>query len=406
MTFFTDDQKTVLDLLSGTSEHHESYVDFLSGPLADFIAETVAPRAATNDKDELFAADLFAPLGELGMIGLSAKEAYGGMGACFSYYNAALESLAKADAGFALGVAIHGTCCDGLSRFASSALNARYLPDLVAGKRIAAFSLSEPDAGSDAKAMKTVYRKDGAHYVLSGSKYWITNGLSADVFFVMARGPAGEISSFLVDKAKPAGGRFEQHKIADKMGVRGSNTAELTFADCRVPADQLIGEEGQGFRYAMEMLNGGRVTIASWSVGVAQGAYEKLMKYAHERAMFGAFLKDLDNTKRELAEMAIEIVASRHLAYAAAHHKTRGADIRKHAAMAKVKASETAVYVSERAIELAGGYGYVGDSKIERHLRDALLARIGEGANELLRCVVIPRVLLAEYAAKPIAKIW
>lgn len=190
------------------------------------------------------------------------------------------------------------------------------------------------------------------------------------------------------------------------MGVRSSNTAELTFTDHPVPADRLVGTEGEGFQYAMQMLNGGRITIASWATGVAQGAYEKLMKYAHERPAFGGHLKDLSNTQRELAQMYIEISASRHLAYGAAFQKSLGRDVRKVAAAAKVKASETAVRVSERAIELAGGYGYVAEAKIERHLRDALLARIGEGANELLTSVVLPRVLLQEYEERPLDRIW
>ena len=406
MTFFIDDQATVLDQLHRHGEHHGELLDFLRGSLEPFLASQVAPRAAENDEKEIFAAETFAPLGELGMIGLSASPDHGGLGACFSYYNAALESLAKADAGFALAVAIHGTCCDGIARFAGEHLKDRYLPDLISGQRIAAFSLSEPDAGSDAKAMKTTYRRDGDDFVLNGSKYWITNGLTADVFFVMARGDDGRISSFLVDKQTGDAATFEQHKIADKMGVRGSNTAELTFRDHRVPADHLIGGEGDGFRYAMEMLNGGRITIASWSTGVAQGAFEKLMKYAHERQLFGGLLKDLDNTRRELAAMHIEISASRHLAYASAYQKSAGLDVRSSAAVAKVKASETAVYVGERCIELAGGYGYVADARIERHLRDALLARIGEGANELLRSVVIPRALLSDYEKQPIEALW
>lgn len=404
MPFFTQDQRTALNQLNRTHDDHEELLEFLSGPYEQFLQEKVAPRAAKNDAEELFAADNFEPLGELGMIGLYAPEAYGGMGACFSYYNAALESLAKADAGFALGVAIHGTCCDGLNRFAGEHIKDRLLPDLFAGKKIAAFALSEPDAGSDAKAMKTSYRKDGDHYVLKGSKYWITNAMSADVFFVMAMGPEGQCSSFLVERDDQ--GTFGQHKIEDKMGVRGSNTAELTFDDHRIPAANLIGEEGNGFRYAMEMLNGGRVTIGAWSTGVAQGAWEKLLKYAYERELFGGRLIDLDNTRREVAAMHIEIIASRNLSYAAAYEKSQGNDLRSVAAVAKVKASETAVYVAERCIELAGGYGYVREANIERHLRDALLARIGEGANELLRSVVIPRALLKAYEKQPILQTW
>lgn len=405
MPFFTSDQRMVLDQFHTGREHHDDLVEFLAGPYEQFLAERIAPRAAADDEHERFASEHVAPLGEIGMIGLYAAEEYGGMGACFSYYNAALESLAKADAGFALAIAIHGTSCDGIARFASAALKERYLADLFSGRRLAAFALSEPGAGSDAFAMKTSYRRDGSRYLLNGSKYWITNGMTADVFFVMARAADGQVSAFLVPR-DDACGTFAQHRIADKMGVRASNTAELTFTDHPVAAEQLVGTEGQGFRYAMEMLNGGRVTIGAWATGVAQGAWDKLMRYAHERELFGGRLIDLDNTQRELAAMHIEIMAGRMLAYAAAREKSAGNDIRAIAAIAKVKASEAAVYVAERCIELAGGYGYVRESRIERHLRDALLARIGEGANELLRSVVIPRALLKAYASTAQAPLW
>lgn len=396
MAFFVEDQTDVLFKLHRHEDEHESLLGFLSGPLATFITEKVAPLAAKHDEEEIFNEENFHALGALGFMALPFAAEYGGSEACFSYYNAGLESLAKADAGFALGVAIHGTMSDGIARFGSDALKQRYLPELISGRKIGAFALSEAGSGSDAKAMRTTWRRaPGGGYLLSGTKYWITNALSADVFFVMARGEDGRVSSFVVEKGWA--GTFDQRKIPDKMGVRGSNTAELVFDEYHVPAENLVGEEGRGFVYAMHMLNGGRVTIAAWSTGVAQGAFEKLLKYSHERQLFGKLLKDLDNVKKELSEMHIEISASRELAYSAAFFKSQGRDIAKKAAVAKVKASETAVRVSERAIELAGGYGYVKDSRIERHLRDALLARIGEGANEVLTTVVISRVLLNEF---------
>lgn len=406
MAFFTNDQADVLFKIHRNEDDFESLLSFLSGPLNNFITSEVAPKAAHHDAEEVFNEANFHALGELGFMALPFKEAYGGMEACFSYYNAGLESLAKADAGFALGVAIHGTMSDGIARFGSEALKERYLPDLISGRRIGAFALSEAGSGSDARAMKTSWRIDPGtgDYVLNGTKYWITNAMSAEVFFVMARGEDGRVSSFVVEKGGK--GRFEQRKILDKMGVRGSNTAELVFEDYHVPAENLVGEIGKGFNYAMHMLNGGRVTIAAWSTGVAQGAYEKLIKYAHERSLFGKLLKDLDNTKKELAEIHVEICASRELAYNAAFFKSAGKDIAKKAAVAKVKASETAVYAGQRAIELAGGYGYVQDSRIERHLRDALLARIGEGANEVLTSVVIPRVLYMEYEQSGNIPLW
>ena len=315
MPFFIDDQADILFKMHRQDDDFEPLLSFLSGPLNGFITSEVAPLAAQNDAEEIFHEGNFHALGELGFMALPFEEAYGGGQACFSYYNAGLESLAKADAGFALGVAIHGTMSDGIAKFGSAALKERFLPDLISGRRIGAFALSEANSGSDAKAMKTHWRQDprSGDYVLNGTKYWITNALSAEVFFVMARGEDGRISSFVVEKGGK--GTFEQRKIADKMGVRGSNTAELVFEDYHVPAENLVGDIGRGFNFAMHMLNGGRVTIASWSTGVAQGAYEKLIKYAHERSLFGKLLKDLDNTRRELSLMHIDICASRELAY-------------------------------------------------------------------------------------------
>ncbi len=406
MAFFVDDQADALWKLHHADPDHEMYLSFLQGPINDFLTREVAPRAAANDAEEVFDVDLFRTLGELGFMALSFPAEYGGAEACFSFYNAGLESLAKADAGFALGVGIHGTMAEGISRYGSEALRNKYVNDLISGKLLGAFALSEAGSGSDAKSMKTSWRRDPetGGYLLDGTKYWITNGMSADLFFVMARGEDGRISAFVVEKGWK--GTFETNKIQDKMGVRSSNTAELIFEDYHVPADCLVGEEGRGFNYAMHMLNSGRITIASWSVGIATGALEKLLKYAHEREMFGKLLKDLDNVKRECAEMAVEIAASRGLAYDAAFFKTQGRDIIKKAAMAKFKASEVAVRVSERAIQLAGGYGYVQDSRIERHLRDALLARIGEGANEVLSCVVIPRSLYKEFERQGPPPLW
>ncbi len=406
MAFFTPEQELTLYKLHRTEENFEDYLSFLKDSLQDFVATKVAPNAEKNDRDEIFPESTFHELGELGFISLPFPEKYGGMEACFSYYNAGLETLTKGDAGFALGVAIHGTTASGINLFANDSLKEKYLPGLVSGEKIGAFSLSEPDSGSDAKAIKTRYPEDSnGDFLLNGTKYWITNALSADVFYVFANGPDGRISAFLVEKGWD--GTFEQAKIEDKMGVRSSNTAELIFQDYKVPKENLVGEPGGGFKQAMLMLNGGRVTISSWSTGIAQGAYEKLLKYAHERQLFDGLLKDLVPIQKEIAEMSIEIRAARTLAYDTAFYYTqKKGDVARLAAQAKMKATEVSVYVAERAIQLAGGYGYVKDSKIERHLRDALLGRIGEGANELLTSVVIPRSILKEFEENPITDQW
>lgn len=405
MSFFIDEQEEALFKLHGKDANYAENLQFLRSSLDDFITRKVAPHAYRNDREERFNVETFRELGELGFIAMPFPEKYQGMSLPFTYYCAGLESLSKGDAGFTLAVAIHGTVVDGMVHFASQEIKEKYLSDLVTGKKIACFGLSEAGSGSDAQSLKTSYRFDAAtkEYVLNGNKFWITNGTVADVFFVMARGANDQISAFVVDRHGK--GTFEQHRITDKMGVRGSETTELVFQDYRIPAYSLVGKEGDGFKYAMRMLNGGRITIAAWSTGIAQGAYEKLLKYAHEREMFGKFLKDLDIIKQEFAKMLIEIYAGRELAYNAAYYKEHK-NIMKFAAIAKVKASETAVYVSERAIELAGGYGYLEESKIERHLRDAMVGRIGEGANEVLTAVVIPRAILKEFEAKPLTMSW
>ena len=405
MPFFIADQRNALDRLHLGQPQHDDLIDFLQGPFDRFLTERIAPFAAQQDAEEWFDESAFKSLGETGYLALALGEDVGGMSAPFSYQVAALESLAKANAGFALGVAIHGTATDGLYRFASEMLRTRYVPDLGAGRKIACFALTEPDSGSDAKAMRTSFRDDGDAWVLNGTKYWITNGPSADVFFTMARDVDGSaVSAFAVEKGWPGG--FEVHPIKDKMGVRGSNTAMLVFDNYRIPKAHLIGERGRGFGYAMHMLNGGRVTIGAWSTGVAQGAFEKLLRYAHERSLFGKRLADLDNTKRELAQMLTGIHAARMLTYGVAVDKTRGLDIARDAAIAKTAASEHAVWCGQRAIELAGGYGYAMDSRIERHLRDALLARIGEGANELLEIMVIPRAIEQTYETEGTPELW
>jgi acyl-CoA dehydrogenase len=405
MPFFIEDQKNALDRFHRHEPQHDALVEFLRTTLDRFAAERLAPKAAHQDAVEEFDLDAFRALGQTGYLALAYGEDVGGLGAAFTYAVAGLESLAKADAGFALGVAIHGTTTDGIYRFGDETLRRRYVPGLAGGQLVGCFCLTEPDTGSDAKALRTTYRRDGDAFVLSGSKYWITNAPSAQVYFVVARDAEdGGLSAFAVERGWP--GSFEIQPIRDKMGVRGSNTGMLVFDGYRVPQSNLVGQAGQGFKYAMQMLNGGRITIGGWSTGVAQGAYEKLLRYAHERRLFGKRLVDLENTRRELSEMLIGIEAGRVLTYAAALDKTRGLDIARAAAIAKVLASETAVLCGERAIELCGGYGYARDSRIERHLRDALLARIGEGANELLKIMVIPRVIERQFEAEGTPDLW
>ena len=404
--FFTEAQEKVLYKLHGHEEGYTENIDFLKNSLDPFITKEVAPNAAKNDAEEIFPVETFHKLGELGFMSIPFPEEYDGLGLPFTYYCSAIESLSKADAGFAMGVAIHGTATDGIAHYAHQTIKDKYLADLIAGRKIAAFALSEVTSGSDAQTMNTTFRYDEAthEYVLNGTKYWITNGMSADIFFVMARGENDKkVSAFVVDKEGK--GTFEQHKIHDKMGVRSSNTAELVFQEYRIPEESLVGEIGRGFKFAMRMLNGGRITIGAMCIGIAQGAFEKLQKYAYERELFGKRLCDLDNTKKEFSEMIIEIAASRELYHNAAYYK-EDPNVALYAAISKVKGTEASVKVCDRVIQLSGGYGYVKESNLERPLRDALLGRIGEGANEVLKIVVIPRILDQAFEKKPLTFTW
>jgi len=384
---FIPEQRRSLFKILRNDEQFDDLLEFLEGPFAEYLTHEVAPKASRNDHDETFPAATFKALGEMGFFGIPFPEEYGGLGANLAYYHAGLESLARIDAGLALAVAIHGTCCDGIRRFASETLKEKYLPALLSGEKTAAFCLTEPDYGSDAKGMTSVYTRDGSAFRIKASKYWITNGMTADVFFLLAKSPEGKISAFLVED--PGDGTLSRNGIEGKMGVRSSNTAFLAFEDFVAGPDTLVGEEGRGFNYSMEMLNGGRITIASWSTGIARAAVEDLEQYASERKLFGARLLDLDNTRREISEMSIKVFAAREVAYGTALMRHLGEDVVTDAAMAKVFATEQSVAVCQRAIQLAGGFGYVHEAGIEQHLRDALLGRIGEGANELLTCRVI-----------------
>lgn len=409
MAFFTSEQADILERYFRHEPHHQELVNYLSTTLENFLTRELAPKATEHDEKEIFSTDLFRKLGEIGFYSLAYPEDFGGMGVNPTYYIAGLESTSKACAGFTLGVAIHGTMCDGLFRFASDALKKRVLPDLLAGRKIGAFALTEPDSGSDAQAMRTSYKVDEktGDFILNGTKFWITNAMCADYFFLMARSQKDPkvISSFLVEK--PNASTFHVNAIKGKMGVRGSNTAEMVFENHRIPKANLIGEEGSGFKYAMHMLNGGRNTIGAWSTGIAQGALEKFVTYASERKLFGKALKDLDNTGKEVSEMLILIRGAREMTYSAAYEKSIGhKNFPRNAALCKVAGTEAAVHVGERVIELAGGYGYLQETKLERSLRDALLGRIGEGANELLKVVVIPRFFYKEFAENPPLASW
>lgn len=380
MVSYNNERKRVIHERIG-----DCYDDIL-GQCAKFIDKEVRPNAFKTDKEKKFPKESLEKLADLGFIGMPFSSKYNGLELPFLVYTSFIEMLCQGCASLGITVAIHGTVTGGIENYANDFLKGKYLPELVSGKKLAAFGLTEPNSGSDAGAMQTKAILDGNSYILNGSKMFITNAGTADTYFVMAKIPEKGISSFIVEKGFEG---FQIGQILEKMGVRGSTTGELLFNDCKVPKENLVGVEGKGLKYALNMLNAGRVTVAAYSLGIAQEAYEKSLKYIHERKQFGDFLANYQITKAKIAEMSTKIMAGRQLAYYAANLKDKKADYSKEAAQAKLFASESAVEICLEAIQLHGGMGYMSDTEVERMLRDAKMATIGEGSSEILKLFVI-----------------
>jgi len=363
-----------------------------------FATEELAEHAIEIDRDCRFPTETFEALGELGFLGLPISEDLGGGGMGYFGYCLALEELAKACGSTALGVEAHISLCTYLiDRYASEEQRTKYVPDLAAGKKLGAFGLTEPGAGSDAGGTKSTAKLDGDHYVLNGRKAFITNANYAGTFVVTARTDLSEevgtkgISAFIVERDTPG---LVIEKGEEKLGMRGSDWANLVFEDMRVPVANRIGEEGEGFVFFMKTLDAGRVAIAALALGLAEGAYERALQYANERQTFGKPLARHQAVAFKLAEMATRIEASRHLVYHGARLHDQGADqFAKEAAMAKIVASECATYCADEAIQIHGGYGYVAEYHVERIYRDAKLCEIGEGTSEICRLVVSRQIL-------------
>ena len=358
--------------------------------IAKYIDKEIVPGEKERDEKKIFPRDKLEELANLGYISIPFPSKYGGSDLPFLVYTVFIEMLCEASASLGITVAIHGTVCDGIEKFASNELKGKYLSDLIKGKKLAAFALTEPDSGSDAGSLKTSAVLKGDHYVLNGRKMFITNAGEADIYFVMARTSKG-ISSFIVEKDFEG---FEVGQLLEKMGIRASKTGELIFNDCKVPKENLVGSEGKGLKYALTMLNSGRITVGAYSLGIAQAAYEKSLRYSKERKQFGDYLANYQLIREKLANMSIKISAARQLVYHAANLKDKGLNFEKEAAQAKLFASEEAVKICLDAIQIHGGMGYMVDTEVERLLRDAKMATIGEGATEiLLDKVIAPRCL-------------
>ncbi len=361
----------------------------------DFAEKEIKPHLNQWDADEHFPVDVMKKMGELGLLGIYVPEEYGGSGFSYFEYATALIELGKVCGGIGLSVAAHNSLCTGhIFYHGSEEQKKKYLPKLASGEFIGAWGLTEPNTGSDAMRMKTTAVKDGNEWVINGAKNWITHGLSGDVAVVLVR--TGElldsrgITAFIIEKGTPG---FSAVKIKDKLGVRASETAELIFDNVRVPEENVIGEVGMGFLQAMKVLDGGRISIAALSCGVARGAYEASVKYAKEREQFGKPIAQFQAIGFKLADMATEVEAAELLTMQAAYAKNNHKPVTKLGAYAKYYASEVSVKCGNEAVQIMGGYGYTKEYPAEKFLRDAKLMTIGEGTSEIQKLVISREIL-------------
>ena len=362
----------------------------------EFAEAEIRPHVREWDEAQHFPSALLPKLAALGLMGVQFPESYGGAGMSAIDYCLCIEELARVDPSVSLSVAAHnGLGPAHIAMFGTEAQKQRWLLPLARGEKLGAWGLTEPSAGSDAAATKTTATREGACWVLNGAKTFITHGASADVMVVMAvtdRARAAKgISAFVVERGTPG---FVAGRKEDKLGMRASETTEVRFEQCRVPADHLLGDEGQGFINALQVLDAGRIGIAALSVGLAQGAFEAARSYALARRQFGQAIASFQAIQWKLADMATRIEAARLLTYRAAYLKDRGRRTTLESAMAKLYSSETAVRAAEEAVQIHGGYGFVKDYPAEKYFRDVKLTTIGEGTSEIQR-LVIARQLLA-----------
>lgn len=361
----------------------------------DFAQNEIAPIAAEIDRTDEFPRELIRKMGELGLMGIPIAEEYDGVGADFMSYMLAIEEISYASASVGVILAVHtsvGTMP--IVNFGTEEQKQKYVPRLAAGELIGAFGLTEPGAGSDASGIRTRAVKNGDHYVLNGSKVFITNGEVADVFIVFAvtdpeKGAHG-VSAFIVERDTPG---FSVGKKEHKMGMNGSGTVELIFDNAQVPATQLLGQEGEGFKIAMSNLDGGRIGIGAQALGIARAAFDAAKNYTKERKQFGKSISDFQAVQFMLADMATKIEASRLMIYNAANLRQEKLPCSKQASMAKYYASDTAMYVTTEAVQLFGGYGYSKEYPVERFMRDAKVTQIYEGTNQIQRIVVAKNLL-------------
>lgn len=363
----------------------------------DFAQTEIAPSSVDRDINAIFPHQIVKKMGELGFLGMMVSPDYGGAGLDTLSYVLAMIEISKVDASCGVIMSVNNSLvCYGLEKYASEHIKQKYLIPLAQGEKLGAFALSEPEAGSDATKQKTTADKEGGFYSTNGMKNWITNGINADYFLVMATtdkeaGHKG-ISTLLVEKGTAG---FDHGKKEDKLGIRSSDTCSLTFENCKVPVENLVWDEGKGFNFAMNTLNGGRIGIAAQAIGIAEASLEASIKYAKERKAFGQTISNFQAIQFKIADMAVKVDAAKLLTFKAAALKDAGQKYYKEAAEAKLYASSIAVENALEAIQIHGGYGYVREYLVERYLRDSKITEIYEGTSEIQK-IVIARELLKD----------
>ena len=370
-------------------QHH------IAASARDFAEKYIRPHIMEWDEAQIFPVELFKKAGDIGFMGVFVPEEYGGSGLGYHEYIAIIEEISKVDPSIGLSVAAHNSLCTGhILYFGNEEQKQKWLPKLASAEWIGAWGLTEHSTGSDAGGMNTTAKKDGDHYIINGTKNFITHGISGDIAVVMVRtgekGDSRGMSAFVIEKGTPG---FTSGKKEDKLGMRASETAELIFDNCRVHKDNMLGAEGEGFVQALKVLDGGRISIGALSLGTAKGAFEASVKYSKEREQFGKPISSFQGISFKLADMATEIEASELLLHKAAFLKNKGERMTKLGAMSKMYASEVCVKVANEAVQIHGGYGYTKTYPVEKFYRDAKLCTIGEGTTEIQKIVIARDIL-------------
>lgn len=361
----------------------------------DFAEKHIRPHVMEWDEAQTFPVETFKKLGELGLMGVLVPEEYGGSGLSYFEYVSIITEISKVCGSIGLSVAAHNSLCTGhILAFANDEQKLRWLPKLATAEWIGAWGLTEANTGSDAMGMNTTAVLDGDHYIVNGSKNWITHGKSGNVAVVMVRtgekGDSKGISALVIEKGTPG---FTHGKKENKLGMRASETTELIFDNCRVPKENLLGKEGEGFKQAMYILDGGRISIAALSLGMAKGALQAAVSYSKERYQFGQPISSFQGISFKIADMATEVEAAELLIMQAADLKNRGKNVTRESAMAKYFASEVCVRTATEAVQIFGGYGYTKDFPVEKFYRDSKLCTIGEGTSEIQKIVIAREIL-------------